>query len=166
MIEFSVPEILLANTISLKSEIQLRVQEEGKKSDGTQIGNYSTRKANPLIFLGKGTATTDNKLKALAKKGKKISSSEFRKLDGKQNRYVDLTFTGRMFKDIGISSNTNGNESTVVIAPKTQYSKTLVRKNTNKYGNFLQPTLEEIANVNTDVNKQIEAIIKRQINDI
>ena len=164
-LEVKIPLIITAQNVTAKSLVQDRVQETGKDSKGGQLGDYSVNKISPFYFIGKGRKSTDGKLKRLQKEEKKISYSEFRALDGKQNSHVDLTFSGRMWRGIGLSStNTSNNRTTVVVAPKDTYTDKVAESNSKRYGNFLTLTDNEEITLEEDVEFDITTIINTRLN--
>ncbi len=134
-----IPRLLLEQEITAKSLVQDRIQETGKDAKGGQLGQYSDTKIPAFFFIGKGTKATDAKLKVLSDEGKKISYEDFRKLDGKQGSYVDLTFTGQMWRDTGlVQQQVSKSNTVIVIGQKTERSEKVAGYNEKRYGNFLQ----------------------------
>ena len=165
-LEVKIPLLITASNVTAKSLVQDRVQETGKDSKGTQLGDYSENGISAFYFIGKGSKSTDAKLKKLQKEGKKVSYSDFRKLDGKQNKHVDLTFSGRMWRGIGlVQTNTQNNRTTVKVGPKDAYTDKVSESNSKRYGNFLNLSSEEVEEIEEDIQFDIEAIIKKHSND-
>jgi len=166
-IDQRIPEILLGQEITAKSLIQDRIQETGKDSKGAQLGNYSDTKLPPFFFIGKGTKATDAKLQTLAKEGKKISYKEFRKLDGKQGDYVDLTFSGKMWRETGVvKQGKQGQSAVIVIGQKTERSQKIAGYNEERYGNYLSLSDEELEILAEDVAAEVEDIINKNLNGL
>jgi hypothetical protein len=165
-LEVKIPLIITGSNVTAKSLVQNRVQETGKDSKGTQLGDYSENKISPFYFIGKGSKATDSKLKKLQREKKKISYSDFRRLDGKQNKHVDLTFTGGMWRGIGlVQSNTSNNRTTVKIAPKDERTDKVSESNSKRYGNFLNLSSEEVEELEEDIQFEVESIINKYSND-
>lgn len=166
-VERELPVILLEQEITAKSLVQDRIQETGKDSKGQQLGEYSDNKIAPFFSFGKGKKATDTKLKKLAREKKLISYKGLRKLDGKQVKYVDLTFSGKMFLDIGVTKKSlGGKKPSIVIAPKTERSEKIADENTKRYGNFLAPNEEELQILGEDMAAEVEAIIERNLSGL
>lgn len=162
-----IPELLVEQEITAKSLVQDRIQETGKDSKGGQLGIYSQTKIPAFFFFGKGTKATDSKLKVLAKEGKKISYADFRKLDGKQSQYVDLTFTGKMWRETGlIREEVSKNQAVIVIGQTTPRSKEVAGYMADKYGNFLELSQEEIDIITEDITAEVEEIINQNLSGI
>lgn len=165
-LEVKIPLIITASNVTAKSLVQNRVQETGKNSKGTQLGDYSENGISAFFFIGKGSKSTDAKLKKLQREEKKVSYSDFRKLDGKQNKHVDLTFSGRMWRGIGLTqSSTSNNRTTVKVGAKDNYTDKVSESNSIRYGNFLTLASEEVEEIEEDIQFDIEAIIKKHSND-
>lgn len=166
-LEKRIPELLLEQEITAKSLVQDRIQETGKDSKGGTLGIYSNTKIPAFFFFGKGTKATDKKLQSLSKEGKKLSYADFRKLDGKQSNYVDLTFSGKMWKDTGLvkkeASKTN---AVIVIGQKTERSEKVAGYMEDRYGNFLQLSQEEIDIITEDMTLEVEDIINANLSDL
>lgn len=164
-LEVKIPLIITASNVTAKSLVQNRIQETGKNSKGSKLGDYSDNGISPHFYFGKGSKSTDAKLRSLQKKGQKVSYSDFRRLDGKQNKHVDLTFTGRMWRGIGlVQSNTSNNRTTVKIGPKDTRTDKVSESNSRRYGNFLNLSSDEVDELEEDIQFDIETIIKKHSN--
>lgn len=166
-IDQELPSLLLESEITAKSLVQKRIQDEGKDKDGKKIGDYSQNKIPAFFYLGKGTKKSDVKVRKAIKEKKKLSYADFRRLDGKQNKFVDLTFTGQMFRDIGVTeTNNNSKEASIVIAPKTKRSEEVAGYNTERFGNFLAPSEEELELLAEDLGDSINNILNSSLNGL
>lgn len=166
-LEVEIPNILLEQEITAKSLVQDRVQETGKDAKGGQLGDYSTKKIPAFFFIGKGKKATDNKLRKLAREKKNISYSDFRQLDGKQSAYVDLTFTGQMWRQTGlVQKQITNKKSVIVIGQTTERSEKVADYNTIRYGNFLELSESEVEIITQDFAAEVEDIINRNINGL
>jgi len=166
-LEREIPRIIISQNVTAKSLVQNRIQETGKNKQGSQLGNYSNRPIPAFFFIGKGKKTTDAKLKKLAREKKNISYAEFRRLDGKQNEHVDLTFTGKMWRGIGLTtSNTSGKKTSVKIGPKDGRTDKVAGYNRDRYGDFLDLSEDEIKQIEEDVQFEIEQILNTELNGL
>lgn len=166
-LEQAIPDLLLEQQITAKSLVQDRIQETGKDADGGQLGDYSTRKLPALFFLGTGAKATDNKLRKLAQEGKRISYKDFRKLDGKQNKHVDLTFKGQMWREIGLKKEgKEGKKVFVTIGPRTDRSEKVADFNTERYGNFLELSDDELEIITLDMADAVQDIVNNNLDGL
>ena len=167
ILEVRIPELLVEQEITAKSLVQDRIQETGKDSKGGQLGIYSQTKIPAFFFFGKGTKATDAKLKVLSKEGKKLSYADFRKLDGKQNQYVDLTFSGRMWRETGlVRKEATNKKAVIVIGQTTPRSEEIAGYMTDRYGNFLELSQEEIDIITEDMTAEVEDIINMNLSGL
>ena len=167
VLEKRIPELLLEQEITAKSLIQNRIQETGKDSKGGRLGIYSNTKIPAFFFFGKGTKATDAKLKVLSKEGKKLSYSDFRKLDGKQNQFVDLTFSGKMWRETGlVRKEVSKTKAVIVIGQTSERSEKVAGYLTDQYGNFLELSQEEIDIITEDMTLEVEDIIEQQLSGL
>lgn len=162
------PRIVLSIARETKSDVQNRIQQKGTNAKGQKLGQYSTRQAAAFRFLGKSTkASAESKVKALAKKGGGLSYEKFRELNGRQTKHVDLTFTGRMFQNIDITSeNSREGVSEVTIGGKSSDTKHKIEENEKRYGKFLEPSAKEIEEKEELFKEEIEHILKMNLNGL
>lgn len=84
----------------LLAKFTRRIFNEGKATNGIQIGNYSTR---TVVKFQEGDYKALNKLAQRRTKqsvNKKIPYIELRRKSGRQVAYVDLQFTDRLFNSV------------------------------------------------------------------
>lgn len=159
-----IPALLLEQEITAKSLVQDRIQEKGLNAQGKKLGDYSNTKVPAFWFIGKGSRATDAKLKVLSDEGKYISYSDFRKLDGKQEGYVDLTFTGQMWRETGLTKqNVSQKQAVIVIGQTTKRSEDIAKYNEERYGNFLELSDEELLIITEDMKSGVEEIINKNL---
>ena len=164
-LEEKIPLIVIGTNVTAKSLVQNRIQETGKDKDGKQLGNYSETKVPAFFYFGKGKKTTDSKVKKNSREKKPLSYKQFRELDGKQSKYVDLTFTGKMWQGIGLIQENKGKGfASFKIGPKDARTAELAAYNEARYGNFLALSDEEVTELSEDIQFEIENIINRAIN--
>lgn len=100
-----------------------RVFEQGKKADGTKIGQYSTKSTliGDSSFLTKGAAQKVLGSKAKRKKlpwvtlkgGQRLAElqggyKKIRDLEGRQTSFIDLLYSGNLSNDLQAIPNENG----------------------------------------------------------
>lgn len=126
--------------------IRLRIQNTGKDAINRTLGNYSTTDIPAWFFRGKsvnasGRAGVEKAIKA----NEKISYSDFRQFNNRETKFVDLTFTGAMWREMEAIITTNNAERTnVSIQPTTPRTAKVLGYNVNKYGRILDNTESEI----------------------
>ena len=135
--------------------VRRRIQNSGKDFAGADIGSYSTVQLPAFFYFGKSANNAgENKVKQAAKKGQKISYKDFREFNNRETNFVDLTFTGAMWREMDVKVVQNTVEKTVAtIEPRTARSKKVADYNSLRYGNILRLSKDEsrmlrIANFN------------------
>jgi hypothetical protein len=87
-------KVLRAAAVYAAPAVQARVQQDGEKSDGSQIGKYGQRTI--AAAFGKAQSFASKKrLKTLASTDPYV---ELRRKLGLQTNYIDFTFSGDMWK--------------------------------------------------------------------
>lgn len=138
-------EALLVGRESL-ALIRRRIQNTGKDALETRLGDYSTTDIPAWFFRGKsvnasGKAGVEKAIKA----NEKISYSDFRRFNNRETKFVDLTFTGAMWREMAATITINTADRTnVSIQPTTPRSSKVLGYNVNKYGRILDNTTSEI----------------------
>jgi hypothetical protein len=124
------------------SLIRLRIQNTGKDQFGKLIqGGYSKAKV-PVWFFDK--ISNKGAQKRLRSKGYFASYSDARKANNLQNKYVDLTFSGAMFKGIGVDliENKEGISTSIIQGQNTRSEK-LIEYNSRRFGAFIRLSEDE-----------------------
>ena len=116
-----------------------RIFNEGKASEGSQIGQYEDTKKQ--TFLTKKAKPSFNKrqLKSLEKTGEELTYKELRKASGLQTDFVDLQFTGALFENISSGKTSEG----AVIGHRNAEEAKIAGYMTKKYGKPIFPPTEE-----------------------
>lgn len=100
-----VNRVLRELAIDGAAAVAKRVQNDGQKADGSQIGEYSTKTLSFGKITGKfgSIATKKQKSKRMKAFGDTDEFyggyKEFRQSLGRQVEFIDLTLTGAMFED-------------------------------------------------------------------
>ena len=166
MLQLANPEKVLRRAVlDLQQLITARIQQRGQKTDGTQIGTYSTKafksfsdKNGRRAFDFEGNATKKQKNKRVRNqddfKHFDYGYKEFRESLGRQTRFVDLTLTGDMLDRGFIAIPTGVNSFGLGFVNKLEYDK--MQYNEKKYGTIIQPTTQEyndaLAQIINDIN--------------
>jgi len=116
-----------------------RIFNNGKASDGSQIGTYDDKRKQ--TFLTKKAKSSFNKrqLKALEKTGEELTYKELRQARGLQVAFVDLQFTGALFENLSTGQITDG----AVIGHRNAEEAKIAGYLTKKYGKLIFPPSEE-----------------------
>jgi hypothetical protein len=135
--------------------IRRRIQTKGEKSTGAQLGDYSDTPLPPFFFFGRSAnGAGEAKVKAAAKKGQKISYKDFRDFNNRETAFVDLTFTGAMWREMDAQITANSAEkTTATISPRTERSRKVARYNSQRYGDILGLSKLEISQLK-EANRQ------------
>ena len=91
-----------------------------------------------------------------------VSWGEFRKAQGLQNDYVDLTYSGRMFAGLTIIEKFA--EGTRFVARLGGSDREVDEKldwNSKRYGDFLQPNADEQREVDEIVQEEFENLVRK-----
>jgi hypothetical protein len=160
-LEKQAPRINLKQAAAAKAMVQERVQERGENATGGSFGNYSTKPLPTYFFEDSGTAAARKAIKAKKYKDG-VSYDEWRKLNGLNNPFVNFTFTGSMFRNIGVvQTGTRGrNVYTAKIAGKSQETNDKIEWNTKKKGAFMALSNKEVSDIKKEYKVDIVRIIK------
>ena len=107
-------KVLRAAALYAAPAVQARVQQDGEKSDGSDLPPYdSGRTISTASPIGKkfGDIATKKQAKAFGDRASFSSYKEFRQRLGRQTAYMDLTLTGDMWaswKPVPISNTAYG----------------------------------------------------------
>jgi len=144
--------------------IRRRIQNTGRDANESQLGDYSTNPLPAFFYFGKSVnASGETKVRAAAKKGKKLSYSDFRRANNRETDFVELTFTGAMWREMSVDITTNTpKKTTATISPTTPRAIKVLTFNVLRYGPILDITANERAML-LDANKQRVLKIFRQV---
>ena len=122
--------------------IRLRIQNTGKDEFGRLIQKGYSQAKVPVWFFDK--ISNKGAQKRLRAKGYFASYSDARKANSLQNRHVDLTFSGGMFKGLGVDIVASGEGISVTqIGGQNARTDKLVGYNSQRFGAFLRLSEEE-----------------------
>jgi hypothetical protein len=163
-LETEAPKINLRMAANAKADIQERVQEKGQKANGASFENYSTNPLPLFFFEGKGRKSAAAKITA-KNYPDGLSYAGFRQLNGLQTAFVDLTFSGDMFRDIKARQTgpLGRHVYTARIGAERKDNQDKIRWNTRRKGVFLALTTEEKEKIKASYKIQIQNLIKRNL---
>jgi hypothetical protein len=169
------PEVAVTLTVSAKALAERRIKE------GALHETYSTIPLPGFYFKGKelngsGTAFLESlePKKRGAGKKKKVEEiteadladgettwGDFRKAQGLQNSYVDLSYSNKMFAAMGPQApEVNGAVIIVPLGANNKEAQNKMNWNRDRYGNFIEKSLS-----NEDKGFLVE-VVKEGVNDI
>ena len=129
--------------------VRRRIQNTGEDSFGSDFEGYSDNPLPPFFFIGKSVnASGENRVRRAQKEGTGLSYKEFRQANNRRTDIVDLTFTGAMWREMDVFIQSNENTSTTVsIKPRTERSRKVAAFNSERYGNILRMSKNEISTI-------------------
>ena len=159
----------------LNGELKFRIFNNGQATDGTAIGSYSTTQpeyADIDAFAVKGNFKPEKRKRAV-NKGKSPGAkgtlrttidllsgySELREIQGFQNNYVDLSYSGSLFTSIQVGI--SGNTINIGFISSSETKK--ARGNEKHFGKqifFLSMKEKEM------IKKEVTVFIKNMVNKI
>lgn len=131
-----------------------RIQQHGLP------GRKYSDTALPLFFY---TRNADKKgaLKKLAKAKGGVSYKDWRSMNGLQTDHVDLTFTGRMWQNVGIVGTVRNGDSFITICGGFDKEvKDKLRWNAQRFGDFFMVTNEEKEQLKEIFKNRVSILIK------
>ena len=105
--------------------------------------------------------------RSAGREGKRISYKEFRELDGKQAKFVDVTFTGQNWRQQGlVKQQISKDRAAIVIGPTTKRAEEVSENLDKKYGNWLALSEEELQEIADNMAEAVEEVINKHINGL
>lgn len=157
-------KVLRLAVVTMVPEMKNRIQQDGKKSDGSQIGQYSTKSLSfgPITNRFYDNATQ----KQFAKRFKGNSSpgtfsggyKQLRQELGRQVAFVDLTLTGDMMRDMKPGP-TGPNSYGIGFLSSEQHK--IAQYNEKHFGITFDPTEQELKQSLVTINKAISSILSK-----
>lgn len=146
--------------ITGKSLVQERIQREGFGE------KYSTNDIPAFYLRGKERNAAgrryleDNNLD-----DDLVTWGAFRKAQGLQTEFVDLTYSGRMFAGlVVIEKFTDGTRFVARLGGSDQEVDKKLDWNSQRYGDFLQPNAFEAAEIDEIVQDEFESLLNKFLN--
>jgi hypothetical protein len=155
-------KVLRAAVVTLVPEIKRRVQNDGKKSDGSQIGEYSdkTITGGPLAARFNEVATKKQigrRLRAFGDTNEFYGYKDLRRSLGRQVAFVDLTLTGDMF--LAFRAAPSGPNSYGYGFAGNQFK--IAQYNEERYGTVFDPSDTENKLTLNTINKESTKLLSR-----
>jgi len=122
---------------------RLRIQNQGEDSEGQQFDLYSQAVVPKFFYKGKSlNATAEEEVRT----GEWLLSYEtFREINNLRVDIKDFTFTGDMWRNVGVTSIDNkGAVVDISIGGQTTRAAELLGYHSDKYGNLLAPNESEV----------------------
>lgn len=128
--------IAVTGANDLSSLIALRVVNEKQTASGGGFTPYSNTPVPAWFYRGKSrTGSADVAVSALAKKGEKISYSQFRELNNLDGANKNFEFTGEMWRGVGVTGSTvSGPVATAYIGAKTRAAQNKLKWTSEQEG--------------------------------
>lgn len=179
-VEAELPKISEEMAMNTMALVVNRIQQEGVEGK-----TYSKNKLPVFFFVGRelnagGKALVERHKKkkdrdSAKKKGEKvrknqglddlepgISYEEWREANGLQTAHVDLTFSGRMFQNLGIIGTVKTGDSYVtIIGGIDKEVKDKLQWNAKRFGDFMATNNEENAELSIIYKNRVLGILKR-----
>ncbi|OGX80830.1 hypothetical protein BEN47_06120 [Hymenobacter lapidarius] len=146
------PRLALLRAQTALALVTFRVQSQGVAGPG-----YSTTPVPSFLFTSKAFNAGG---RAYIKKNKLGTYKGFRDALGLPTAYVNLTFTGRMFRSLQASAaGVSGAVAQARIVASTQEDADKVGYNTKQRGDFLAPNAAERAEIAAVTQREVTRII-------
>lgn len=153
------PRIVLLQAQTVLALVTLRVQNQGLKGQ-----SYSSNFIPTFLFEGKELNAGG---RAYLDKNPLGNWGGFRAAQGLTSSYVNLTYSGRMFRSLlAVGAGMQGAAAAARIVASTQEDADKVKGNTKRYGDFLAPDAAERAEVNEVARVEITRIVNTYFNQI
>lgn len=125
--------------------VRRRIQNTGRDYNEQPLGSYSDNDLPAFFYYNKSlNASGEQAVKKAQKAGTGLSYKEFRRANNRQTEFVDLNFSGTMWREYDAELIAANDLSAVaVINPRTQRSEKVAGYNAKRYGDFIRPTDDE-----------------------
>lgn len=132
--------IIAKETLAL---VRLRIQNYGEDSEGQAFDLYSQAVLPKWFYKGKSlNKTSEDRVDNGAWM---LSYEEFREINNLRTDIKDFTFTGDMWRNVGVVSvEVSGASVSVAVGGQTTRAADLISYHSDKYGNLLAPNESEI----------------------
>ena len=156
-------KVLRLAVVTMVPEMKNRIQQDGKKSDGSQIGQYGQKTITGGFFGKKfGDLATKKQFNARMKSHGDTNEfygyKDFRQSLGRQVAFVDLTLTGDMMRDLKPGP-TGPNSYGIGFLSSEQHK--IAQYNEKHFGITFDPTEQELKQSLVTINKAISSILSK-----
>lgn len=159
-----IPKELQRISLTTFAKIRNRIQETGKDSKGAQYPKYSDNELPTFFFENKATNSGGRAaIKKAEEENRGLSYEEFKSANNgpKSVAYRNLTLSGNMWRDHGITSTEQESTGLVVtISGETQSAKDKARWNATQIGDFMRVSDKENVEVTGDFQHSIDEFAK------
>lgn len=168
--ERAIESVVIPAANELLANIKNRIIDEGKKSDGSKIGNYSTKPA----YFEKEQFIQKSKFKPKGKTGEtKFKSGAFHKsmyleqgykelrnIQGRPTDKINEFYTGSTMNSYQLQAIQNA----VLLGLTNEKSAKIRQGQEGRFGKIFYATKEEIENYNKEVSKYSEDLVLKIFN--
>lgn len=158
-IETNAKQLSLVAAKAGEAALKLRIFNEGKATDETRIGSYSTNAAS----YGRSAFAVKSKFKPAAGRATMYVRDGYaglRQLNGRQSAYVDLSYTGSLMR--AIVTRTSADGYAVVIQDPQEIS--IAAHNESRFGKTIfNVSASDVADMEVAVNLEIKAILSKYL---
>lgn len=125
--------------------VRRRIQNTGRDYNEQPLGSYSDNDLPAFFYYNKSlNASGEQAVKKAQKAGTGLSYKEFRRANNRQTEFVDLNFSGTMWREYDAEIiAANDLSATARINPRTPRSQNVAGYNAKRYGEFIRPTDNE-----------------------
>lgn len=146
-----------------RAMIVRRIQNERQDFAGQSFGGYSAVDV-PAFFMRGRSLNAGNELKVREfgkKNGGVMSYKDLRTLNNLQVESVDMTFTGRMWREtIAELQTVSSTKAVATIAGRTERARKLLGYNSKRYGNVLRLSKKERAILNAGNRERVVKLLR------
>lgn len=163
-ISSKLPDITQAAALDATATIKNRIIQNGISADGVKFKGYSEKEVPSFFFF----SSSNKKLKKdefgenILEQNDFLSYKKWREENGLQTDHVDLTFTGDMFRNLGIVKTglTSKDVYVVEVGGKTEDSQDKIDWNSDRYKDILRLSKDEEKLLSKVADEEITRIIK------
>ena len=166
------PRINESVALNAYAIVKDRVINEGQNGSGKSLGNYSTNELPLFFYSGRSLNQGGEKAIAKAKKEKKgLSYKDWRNANNLETDHVSLSFTGQMWKDIGVVKQiVEGNKIITTVGAKNTKNREgkttddLMGYNGDRFGDFLTANKSEEELLAHTYDVKLQELIDKHFN--
>lgn len=166
------PRINESVALNAYALVKDRVLNDGQDGTGKNLGGYSTNELPTFFYEGKSLNQGGDRAIAKAKKEKKgLSYKDWRNANNLETDHVSLSFTGQMWKDIGVVKQlVDGNKIITTVGAKNTKNRDgkttddLMGFNANRFGDFLTANKSEEQSLANTYDTMLQELIDKHFN--
>lgn len=144
---------------------KIYLEKKKEKIYNSGVGRYSSKKYHAGSLKGKElTQAGLSFLETKIKNKQKTNWAGLRNAEGLQTSFVDLWYSGAMWKNVdAVKGNQSIYRYSVIIGAKDKEQKRKLIDNFDRYGNFLDPTKKELTEVKDNLAHSIFELLKASL---